>query len=219
MLKYQLIILCSLIYSYSCSAQYSIDSLKNTLDTIFITDQEHRQNIVNIEKKSGSQSSQLREAIQKMQQSDSINLYKVSQILEKIGFPSKSKIGPKRTRTIFLVIQHADLKTQIKFYPLLKRATINGDLEPIYLAYMEDRIAVGLGKKQIYGTQLELDSITGSYRLAPLKDPKFVDRRRLKVGMEKIESYLKNWNIVWDVEEYINQQNIERPENNVPKDN
>ncbi len=47
-----------------------------------------------------------------MLKKDSLNLQKISQILDKYGWVGAEKVGEKANQTLFLVIQHADLKTQ-----------------------------------------------------------------------------------------------------------
>lgn len=39
----------------------------------------------------------------------------------------------------------------------------------------------------------------------PLEDPDNVDKRRAEVGLGPLADYVKQWNIVWDVEEYKKQ--------------
>lgn len=36
----------------------------------------------------------------------------------------------------------------------------------------------------------------------PLDDPDNVDKRRAEVGLDLIADYVKNWNIIWNIEEY-----------------
>src|SRR5436190_12861202 len=50
---------------------------------------------------------------------DSTNLAKVSSIIDKHGWLGKSQIGNRANYTLWLVIQHADLKTQEKYLPLM----------------------------------------------------------------------------------------------------
>ena len=72
------------------------------------------------------------------------------------------------------------------------------------LALLEDRVLLRQGKHQIYGTQL-LRYAGGDWFLQPLADPDHVDERRREVGLGTMKYYLKNWDMVWDVEEYKKQ--------------
>ena len=68
-----------------------------------------------------------------------------------------------------MVIQHADLKTQQKYLPIMRDAVSKGKANVGSLALLEDRVALGMGKSQIYGSQIMQDA-TGKY-LQPLIDP------------------------------------------------
>jgi hypothetical protein len=57
-----------------------------------------------------------------------------------------------------------------------------------------DRIAIGQGEKQLYGTQLTIDSVTKKYTYLPVKEEKYLNQRRLDFGLLPIETYLKSYN-------------------------
>ena len=40
------------------------------------------------------------------------------------------------------------------------------------------------------------------YFVSPLIDPDNVDKRRASVGLGSLEEYVKNWDMIWDVEQY-----------------
>ena len=173
------------------------------LDTLFYEDQTYREQLNDIEKEYGLASEEVQNLWNIIHEKDSINLLKVREILDKRGWLGADVIGQQGSRTLFLVIQHADLKTQIKYLPMLKNAVKKGNAQARHLALLEDRTLLGQGKKQIYGSQLMPDPETGELFVRPLKDPKNVNKRRAKVGLGTIEDYLlANWNIVWSIEEY-----------------
>lgn len=94
--------------------------LKNELETILVDDQKYRKQIDTTIKKYGRNSNEFRDLIKKVRKSDSLNLVKVSDILDKKGWPSYESVGGKAITSLFLVIQHSDLKTQEKYLPLMK---------------------------------------------------------------------------------------------------
>jgi hypothetical protein len=63
------------------------------------------------------------------------------------------------------------------------------------LALLEDRVALGKGKKQIYGSQIHRDQKTGKYIVAPIEDEPNVNKRRAEVGLEPLQDYVKHWDI------------------------
>ncbi len=154
-------------------------------------DQKYRKKLSVIGKKYGWKSKRVNELSVKMKKQDNINLKKIKKILDTKGWLGTSIIGAEGSSTLFLVIQHSDLKTQMKYLPMLESAVLNGQASPQDLALMQDRVNLGNGKKQNYGSQLTLDSKTGKFKVLPLIDPKNVNKRRAKVGLEPIEKYLK----------------------------
>lgn len=63
------------------------------------------------------------------------------------------------------------------------------------LALLEDRVALGQGKKQMYGSQIHRNNQTGKYFVAPIEDESNVNKRRASVGLEPLEEYVKHWSI------------------------
>lgn len=111
-------------------------------------------------------------------------------------------IGNQGNLTLFLVIQHADLETQEEYLPMMREAVKNGNASSRNLALLEDRVALGKGEKQIYGSQVNRDQETGEYYVLPLIDPDNVDKRRADVGLGPIQDYISFWGMTWDVEDY-----------------
>ncbi|AEI47364.1 DUF6624 domain-containing protein [Runella slithyformis] len=177
-------------------------NLISVLDTIFEEDQKYRLQIKSIKEKYGADSDEINEIFRIIALKDSINLLKVQNILDKYGWLGPDVIKEKGSTTLFLVIQHADLSTQIKYLPILKEAVRLGKAENSALALLEDRVALQQGKCQIYGTQIDYDTQTRTYYIPSLCDPISVNKRREEVGLNPIEEYVKNWNINWDSKNY-----------------
>lgn len=176
-----------------------------TLDTIFQSDQSSRDELEKISEKYGWQSNEIKEQWEKIDKIDSINLIKIKKILDERGWMGTDKIGDQGNVTLFLVVQHSDLETQEKYLPMLKDAVLNGRAKASYLALLEDRIALRNGSKQIYGSQVGQNEQTGEPYVLPLIDPDNVDERRAEIGLENLQSYLKYYNIIWDLEAYKKQ--------------
>ena len=172
------------------------------LDTIYKEDQQYRLQSQELEKKYGWESTEVQTLWKTIQIKDSINLIKVKKILDEKGWLGPDIVGVKGNATLFLVIQHSDLQTQLKYIPLLRDAVKKGNAKPSDLALMEDRVLLAQGEKQIYGSQLETDFKTNLYVLSPMIDPDNVDKRRAEVGLKPIAEYLKFWDLAWDVENF-----------------
>lgn len=179
--------------------------LQAELLAIYEDDQGIRRTFIKAQKDYGYQSKIVDSLGRIMMQKDSANLIKVTKILDKHGWVGADKVGGQANQTLFLVIQHSDLPTQQKYLPMMREAVKNKNASSSALALLEDRVALGEGKKQIYGSQIGFDKDTNINYVLPLEDPDTVDQRRASVGLGLLADYVKNWNIVWNVEEYKKQ--------------
>ncbi len=177
--------------------------LVDILDTIMQKDQEYRARIKDMEQKYGRGSSEVRMLWDTIRYYDSIDLIKVTAIIDKYGWPGPDMVGNGGNTAVFLVIQHADLITQDKYLPAMREAVKNKKAAAGSLALLEDRVALRHGKKQIYGSQVSTDN--GGNFLAPLEDPDNVDKRRAEVGLGPISEYLQYFNVGWNAVEYKKQ--------------
>lgn len=172
------------------------------LDTILRHDQDGRLQLGEIEQKYGRESEELAAHWRLIEEKDSINLVKVSRILDERGWLGSDVIGQRGNQTLFLVIQHAGLEAQQKYLPLMREAARAGNASPSSLAMLEDRIALKEGRSQVYGTQIGRDGETGDHYILPLEDPDNVDQRRAAVGLGPISEYIARWELTWDAEAY-----------------
>ncbi|HEX2630744.1 MAG TPA: DUF6624 domain-containing protein [Chitinophagaceae bacterium] len=183
---------------------YNVE-LQNELLAIYKDDQDERNRYGELNRLYPGDKAKLDSMQRRMLSVDSINIAKVSAILDKYGWVGPDKVGKKASLALFLIIQHSDLAHQKKYLPLLKQAVEKGDAEKQSLALLEDRIAIREGNLQTYGTQIGINPKTDKYYVLPLKDPDNVDLRRGEVGLGPISEYLKQWDIIWDVQKYKEQ--------------
>lgn len=176
--------------------------LAATLDSIYVEDQKYRQQIAGIEKQYGWESPEMKNHWKIITEKDSLNLIVVKAILDKYGWLGADVVGEQGNSTLFLVIQHSDQETQEKYLPMMRDAVKKGKARGSSLALLEDRVALGQGKRQIYGSQIGRDPETKLYYVSPLEDPANVDKRRAEVGIEPLAQYVSQWQIKWDVEQY-----------------
>ena len=165
------------------------------LDSIYEADQGTRLQIDSVERTYGMQSQERRDLFARMAKSDSSNLIIVLKVLRRYGWLGTDVIGEKGNKTIWLVVQHADLKTQKKYLPELRKSVEKGLSVPYYMALTEDRIAMGEGKRQIYGSQYTTDMITGKNSLYPIADEAHVEERRKAMGMIPLAEEAKSMGI------------------------
>lgn len=116
---------------------------------------------------------------------DQANTARMKEIVAEIGWPTISKVGEDGSEAAWLLVQHADHDTafQQNCLELMKAAV--GDIDKGDIAYLEDRILVGSGKPQLYGTQF--DGEKNNLVPRPIQDPKNVDKRRAEMGLGTLE--------------------------------
>ena len=178
------------------------EALIKELAGIRDSDQLERGQMEFVQDKYGGNSAEMKALLTNMRKSDSINLIKVSRILDSYGWLGADKVGEEGNSTLFLVIQHADLEAQEKYLPLMRKAVKKKKAKGSSLALLEDRVALRQGRKQIYGSQVGWDMKTNEYYMLPLENPDKVDRRRAKVGLPPLADYIAHWNMKWDLEQY-----------------
>lgn len=169
--------------------------LKQQLDSIHAADQGGRLKYDAIEKKYGVKSAEMTALWKEIEVTDNRNLQIIKKLLDTHGWPTKAEVGNTGNTTVFLVIQHSDLATQQKYFPMAKQAAERGDLSKSGLALLQDRILIGEGKAQIYGSQLHTDPTTGKTAFSPIEDEAHVDERRAAIGMEPLASYAKRFGL------------------------
>jgi len=178
-------------------------NLVAVLDKIYFDDQSTRNQIRAMEEKYGRNSEEMDAFWQTILKKDSINLIKVSKILDERGWPSKKLIGKRGTSTLFLVIQHASQEAQEKYLPLIEKAVADNNLPKRQYAMFYDRLLLRRGKRQVYGTQLAINNESKIPYVLPLEDPINVDIRRAKMGLNTMQENLNRWNLTWDAKAYL----------------
>ena len=178
--------------------------ISRVLDSIHVEDQKYRNALDSIGNKYGWDSEEIRNHWQVISKIDSSNLVVVEEILNSHGWLSAEQVGRTANSTLFLVIQHSNQVVQEKYLPIMRKAVEEGKANSRSLALLEDRVRLGRGELQIYGSQIGTDQETGQMYVLPLTEPEQVNERRLRVGLGPIEDYISHWNLEWDVEEYKN---------------
>ena len=173
-------------------------NLIKVLSDIRSIDQGNRERLNQLISKHGNGNSVVETFKVTMREKDSINLIQIRQIISEKGWLGPEVVGAIGVQTQWLVIQHADLKTQIEFLPVLEKAAIDGKLLFKDLAFLKDRIALRHGKKQLYGSQLV--NIKGKNYPLSLESPQNIENQRSSVWLESMSSYLGR---KWDLKEYL----------------
>lgn len=160
------------------------------LREILRNDQSIRHRRQDIAEQLGTDSEQHQTVVDSMKIIDSLNLEKVATIIDQHGYPGKTLVGEQLSYAAFLVLQHANLKTQEKYLPLLKDAAEQGELSKSFLPLMIDRIRVRKDQPQLYGTQFFYNE-KGAIDFFPIEDKEGLDKRRAEMDLESFDNYLK----------------------------
>jgi hypothetical protein len=121
---------------------------------------------------------------------DTRNRLWIKEVVAKHGWPGKSLVGPQAAIYAWLLAQHADSDREFQQQCLEKMEALpKGEVRPVDIAYLTDRVLSGTGKKQKYGTQVTLKD--GKFIPQPIEDAEHVDERRKAIGLEPLADYLK----------------------------
>lgn len=116
------------------------------------------------------------------------NAKKLSDLIDKIGYPTIDKVGKEANEATWLIIQHSIGQPEFmnKCAKLLEKAVSENKADPKSLAYLTDRIAVFEGNLQLYGTNFDWDEYG---KLSPnhFDDLIKVNKRRKSIGLNTLE--------------------------------
>jgi hypothetical protein len=117
---------------------------------------------------------------------DMKNVGRLREILASYGWPTKSMVGTDGAGAAWTIAQHGGQLFLEQTVPLMKAAAQHGELDWSLVATSIDRMLLGQGKKQIYGTQFDT---AGKCEPKNVDDPAHLDDRRKVVGLGPISEY------------------------------
>lgn len=114
----------------------------------------------------------------------------LAKLIEEHGWLGKTLVGKKGAYNAWLLVQHADqdLPFQKKCLSLMTEMS-KGEVAPVNIAYLTDRVLSAESKPQRYGTQCTIEN--GKAVVKKVEDPENLNQRRKELGLEPIEDYLK----------------------------
>jgi hypothetical protein len=122
---------------------------------------------------------------------DEANTARLKAIVAQHGWPGAAMVGDDGARAAFLIVQHADRDRafQREMLPLLQAASEAGQVSRQEYAYLVDRVRVGEGKPQLYGSQSQQAPDGTKWIPWPIEDETHVDERRRAVGLGPLADY------------------------------
>jgi hypothetical protein len=171
------------------------DSLFFTLSKLAIQDQALYKEIDYNERKYGLKSKKV-SAVWKIK--DSLNKENFNAIerlgKEGVNVLNRAEVGQFFATRCFLIIQHSDTASMVKYLPVIKSLYDQGETTGENYALLYDRVQVHRYKGvQYYGTQV--NSVTN--KPYPIKNEINVDKRRKELGMEPLKDYLLKFGIFY----------------------
>jgi len=176
------------------------DNYRITLETINDKSIENRLNLFKVFEKYGKDSEESKKAISELARNDSLYLLEFMSLEKKFGWPLQSEIGEHAVSGAFLVIQHADLKTQQEYLPVVRAAMKKKEINPGFYALLKDRILVSKNKQQKYGTQMnnrQMPNGEVETYVLPVKNYRKLDKWRISVGLDSLTTKLKEKSLIF----------------------
>lgn len=172
------------------------NELASQIDAMRDEDQKYRNALSELSNQGNADKEEMAKTLKKCREVDSLNQIQVKQIFEKYGYPGNDLIGEKSAHNFWLLVQHCDTdpEFQEKVLDAMEKEVKKKNADPSDYAYLRDRVCVNLDKPQVYGTQMRVNADSTSFEPLPLIEPKKVNKRRKKMGMGKIERYIKTMN-------------------------
>lgn len=174
--------------------------LKRKLDSIGRLDQQYR-TLMQIESEEGRKEKAAEMGLSHSDYSDSSlwdmqlvidesNMAFIEKVFKEKGYPGKSMVGEPTNSAAWYVLQHS-MENIPTYFPLVKKAGEEGEIEFRLVAMMEDRFLMDQNKPQKYGTQGSSRPGMGPF-IWPIEDPENVNARRFEAGYtQTIEEYAK----------------------------
>lgn len=185
-------------------AQDDIDTIEAELSIIHAEDQGLREQMLK-----AINAWQVEDMILYQQQIDDAGARHQKYVAELIshykGIPAG--LSDKAYSAIFLVVDHADLRFQKRYFHHLRRASSEGIISASDVATLRDRILMYSNRKQRYGTQTKARTIReGEQKIVyvwPIKSPHKVEARRAEVGLSTMQQQTaalgnEGFTVVWD---------------------
>lgn len=131
----------------------------------------------------------------KIDQVDSLNILAAKDIIKRHGFPGNSLVGESGSSAFWAIVQHCDSDPsfQKNVLQLMKVQVDNHNASGEDYAFLQDRVLVNQGQKQLYGTQVRIDLKTHRAKAMPIQDSLNVNKRRKTIGLQPLKVYLSTF--------------------------
>jgi hypothetical protein len=114
-------------------------------------------------------------------------------LLEAHGWLGFALLGWDGAQAAWLIAPHADANRAVQgwFLDSMTRAVFCDDADARQMAILTGRVCIGMGRPQVYGTQLRV--VEAELEPFEIRDAEGVDASRSSVELEPLEVYIAGW--------------------------
>lgn len=113
----------------------------------------------------------------------------LKEIVQQIGWPTIDKVGARASHAAWLLVQHAAQEPEFQHRCLeLMESAHPETIDRRGIAYLSDKLAVGEGRSQKFGTQYQASS-SDMLPLFPLENPDQVGALRAAYGLGPLKPF------------------------------
>ena len=154
-------------------------------------DQRNRDSIGEVVKRSGLGSPEAETANRALAAADAPLQARLRAIVAARGWPGRGLVGDDAAHAAWLLLQHADPVYQRRIFRVIHERVLRGDVRAADGALLEDRVRVGQGRKQRFGSQFRYTTTPGAPPvLYPIEAEECVDQRRARVLLPPLSDNL-----------------------------
>lgn len=176
-------------------ASHELTLYRDSLEVIEVKSLMLRRKLFTSFKQYGSQAPESKAALQRLTQADSQMLRSFVSLERRYGWPLESVEGPEAITGAFLIVDHADLRTQRHYLPKLRIATKLKEMPYQNYVTFVDRVLVQSGKKQVLGTQSTEEYLPDGTRrryLLPIRNLRKAEALRHEYGLDSLAPKLRS---------------------------
>jgi len=194
------------IVAYEASLKYP--ELRKELIEMQKEDQNYRKAAMDLMREKGNDNPEVRELWDATKSVDYKNTQRMKEIVKEYGWPMVSDVGSDGATAAWLIVQHADAQPhfQKQCLPLLEAAFKQEEAKGSNYAYLYDRVALKLGMKQRFGSQVR------NKEFAPIENETEINERRAIYDLDKLEDYAKNFGFEYTVPDELTYHKKEKDE-------
>jgi hypothetical protein len=127
--------------------------------------------------------------MRRMMRVDSAHTARIREILAEHGWPGISRVGADGAGAAFLLVQHTEDDELQRRALAMMEAAPRGEVALPDLALITDRVRVGQGLPQLYGSQF--NAVDGRWIADPIDDVARLDERRASMGLPPMADYVR----------------------------